>query len=96
MVPVGCVVQLGPGPVFELEGGAAISGLVISVARVGGDGAEARGVGSGDLSDSHEFSGTYTSGTLCSCSSTIRGTSSSPTWWGLCSLSVCGPLNTVT
>ena len=59
MVPVGCVVQLGPGPVFELEGGAAISGLVISVARVGGDGAEARGVGSGDLSDSHEFSGTY-------------------------------------
>ena len=42
--PVGCVVQLEPGTVFELEDNAVISGLANSVAGIDGD------VGPGDPS----------------------------------------------
>ena len=46
--PVGCVVQLEPGTVFELEDNAVISGLANSVAGIDGD--VVGGVGPGDPS----------------------------------------------
>ena len=105
--PVGCVVQLGPGPVFELEGRLVYFVLTNSVAGIGGDVAGgvdpwdppvavdvAGCVCLADLSNSLGVSGPFASGTVHPFLPTTRGKSSWPSWV-LWSPSLCRPLNTV-